>query len=86
MMLPYATLPRPHHVNPTIESVRVVLAVKNFANIPGVCHIGLGVTATNTHKVLRRNGVQCCARHGTVTHAIGSQGSRHHGRVQTDYG
>jgi hypothetical protein len=31
--------------------------VKNFAAIQGVCHIGLGVTATNTLKVLRRNGI-----------------------------
>jgi hypothetical protein len=37
----------------------VILAVKNFASIPGVCHIGLGVTATNTLKVLRRNGIHC---------------------------
>ena len=50
---------RPHAVNPSIESARVILAVKNFASIPGVCHIGLGVTATNTHRVLRRHGVHC---------------------------
>jgi hypothetical protein len=50
---------RPHHVNPTLESVRVVLAIKNFAKVQGVCHIGLGVTALNTMRVLRRNGVQC---------------------------
>lgn len=48
---------RPHNVNPIISSAHVVLAVKNFAAIQGVCHIGLGVTATNTMKVLRRNGV-----------------------------
>ena len=48
---------RPHNVNPAISSARVILAVKNFASIPGVCHIGLGVTASNTVKVLRRNGV-----------------------------
>ena len=48
---------RPHHVNPYIASLRVILAVKNFASTPGVCHIGLGVTATNTMKVLRRFGV-----------------------------
>jgi hypothetical protein len=52
-------LPRPHHVNPKIDSARVILAVKNFAAIQGVCHIGLGVTATNTLKVLRRNGIHC---------------------------
>ena len=48
---------RPHHVNPALESIRVVLVIKNFAAIPGVCHIGLGVTALNTMKVLRKHGV-----------------------------
>lgn len=50
--------PRPHQVSPKIESVRAVLAVKNFATTPGVCHIGLGVTALNTMRVLRRAGLQ----------------------------
>lgn len=50
---------RPHHVAPSLVGARVVLAVKNFAAIPGVCHIGLGVTALNTMKVLRRHGVHC---------------------------
>lgn len=50
--------PRPHQINPSVESVRVVLAIKNFAKIPGVCHIGLGVTALNTMRVLRREGIQ----------------------------
>jgi glycosyltransferase involved in cell wall biosynthesis len=50
---------RPHAVNPSLASVRVVLAVKNFAATPGVCHIGLGVTALNTQRVLRKNGVHC---------------------------
>jgi hypothetical protein len=50
---------RPHNVGPALHSVRVVLAIKNFAAIAGVCHIGLGVTATNTMRVLRRAGVQC---------------------------
>lgn len=49
---------RPHHVIPEVQSARVVLAIKNFAAIPGVCHIGLGVTALNTMRVLRRYGVQ----------------------------
>lgn len=48
---------RPHNVRPAIETARVILAVKNFAAIRGVCHIGLGVTATNTLKVLRRYGI-----------------------------
>lgn len=50
---------RPHDVAPSLVSTRVILAIKNFAAIPGVCHIGLGVTAANTMKVLRRAGVQC---------------------------
>jgi len=49
----------PHHVGPEKRTARVILAVKNFAAIKGVCHIGLGVTATNTLKVLRRAGVYC---------------------------
>jgi glycosyltransferase involved in cell wall biosynthesis len=52
------TFPRPHDVAPIVEGVRVVLAIKNFSSIPGVCHIGLGVTAANTQKVLRRAGIQ----------------------------
>ncbi len=48
---------RPHNVNPSVNAARVILTVKNFSKIPGVCHIGLGVTALNTIKVLRRNGV-----------------------------
>ena len=49
-------LGRPHHLEPGRGTARVVLAVKNFAAIKGVCHIGLGVTATNTQRVLRRAG------------------------------
>jgi hypothetical protein len=47
----------PHLVYPQPETVRVILACKNFAAIPGVSHIGLGVTATTTMKTLRRNGI-----------------------------
>ena len=50
---------RPHHVEPRQETVRVIQAVKNFAAISGVCHIGLGVTATNNMKVLRSAGINC---------------------------
>ncbi len=50
---------RPHHVDPIPETVRLVQAVKNFASYRGVCHIGLGVTATNNMKVLRANGINC---------------------------
>jgi glycosyltransferase involved in cell wall biosynthesis len=52
---------RPHNVAPTVESIRLILAIKNFAATPGVCHIGLGVTALNTMRVLRRNGIDCQA-------------------------
>lgn len=45
---------RPHLVSPTEETVRVVLAVKSFAV---ASHIGLGVTALNTMRVLRRAGI-----------------------------
>lgn len=48
---------RPHNVNPSIDSARVVLATKNWSNIPGVCSVGLSVTAANTMRVLRRVGV-----------------------------
>jgi hypothetical protein len=48
---------RPHNVDPHIDKLRVILAIKNFAKIKGVCHIGLGVTAENTLQVLRRNGI-----------------------------
>lgn len=47
---------RPHLLEPKKATARVILAVKNFAAIRGVCHIGLGVTATNTMKVLHREG------------------------------
>jgi hypothetical protein len=50
---------RPHQLEPRRETARVLLAVKNFAAIKGVCHIGLGVTATNTQRVLRRAGYYC---------------------------
>ena len=36
---------------------RVVLAYKNFAASQNISHIGLGVSALNTSKVLRRNGI-----------------------------
>jgi glycosyltransferase involved in cell wall biosynthesis len=57
---------RPHDVDPSITTARVILAVKNFAKIPGVCHIGLGVTANNTMRVLRRRGVhtECWSIYG----------------------
>lgn len=48
---------RPHHVSPSLEGARIVLAAKNFMNIPGVCHVGLTITATCTMRVLRRHGI-----------------------------
>jgi hypothetical protein len=50
-------LNRPHHLNPTKESVRVILAYKNFAANQNISHIGLGVAALNNSQVLRANGV-----------------------------
>lgn len=50
---------RPHDVNPSIETLRVVLVTKNWSSVPGVCSVGLSVTALNTMKVLRREGVHC---------------------------
>ncbi len=47
---------RPHHLNPCKQTARVIHAIKNFSKVPGVCHIGLGVTATNNIKVLRKAG------------------------------
>ena len=44
-------------IYPQKDNIRVIHAVKNFAAISGVCHIGLGVTATNNCKVLRRQGI-----------------------------
>ena len=36
----------------------VVFAYKNFAANRNISHIGLGVAAVNTAKVLRREGIQ----------------------------
>lgn len=55
--MPYNS--RPHLIEPTKKSARVILAVKNFAAVKGCSHIGLGVTASNTLKVLRRAGYYC---------------------------
>lgn len=74
---------RPHHVNPSITSLRVILAVKNFANTPGVCHIGLGVTATNTLKVLRRFGVHVEAWAVQTADDLKKRLSKEHTRTDT---
>lgn len=39
----------------------LVLLYKNFAAQAGISHIGLGVAAANTAKVLRRAGVRVVA-------------------------
>jgi|SRR5579872_182624 len=41
-----------------LKHVRVVLAYKNFAANKGISHIGLGVAAMNTSKVLRGAGIE----------------------------
>jgi hypothetical protein len=48
---------RPHHLAPSQESVRVAFAYKNFAASLGISHIGLGVSAMCTAKVLRARGI-----------------------------
>jgi hypothetical protein len=41
------------------RKIAVALVHKNFANIRGISHIGLGVAAQNTCRVLRRAGIEC---------------------------
>jgi len=80
------TLPaRPHDVLPSIESARVVLAIKNFSTVPGVCHIGLGVTATNTMKVLRKNGVHAEAWSIDAAYGKGSEYRVLREKLSADY-
>jgi hypothetical protein len=50
--------PRPHHVAPTLETVRVVLVVKSDRQISG-SEMGLSVTSMMTCKALRAHGVEC---------------------------
>lgn len=57
------------------KKARVILAYKNFAANKGISHIGLGVAAMNTAKVLRSQGVQ--ADVWPVVNAAGL-----HGRIQ----
>lgn len=76
---------RPHDVAPSLESARVVLAIKNFSTVPGVCHIGLGVTATNTMKVLRKAGVHAEAWSIGAAHGTGSEYRVLRERLVADY-
>ncbi len=48
---------RPHSVVPSLGSIRVVIAYKNFAASKGISHIGLGVSALNTMQTLRQRGI-----------------------------
>jgi hypothetical protein len=41
------------------RKVQLRLAHKNFAGTQGICHIGLGVSAANTCKVLRNRWIDC---------------------------
>jgi hypothetical protein len=51
-------LDRPHVLSPSLRTARIVLCYKNFAAGRRISHIGLGVAAINTCKVLREQGVQ----------------------------
>src|SRR4030095_12270257 len=47
---------RSHHLQPALESVRLLLVYKDFAG-RGFSHAGLGVSCMCTAKTLRRRGV-----------------------------
>jgi hypothetical protein len=47
---------RPHHVAPCKETVRAIIAYKNFAAYRGISHIGLGVSAMTNVRALRAAG------------------------------
>jgi hypothetical protein len=46
-----------HAISPAKSTIRLIHAIRNFSSVPGVCHIGLGVTAANNIKVLRSQGI-----------------------------
>jgi hypothetical protein len=49
-----------HYLNPSEKTAHVVLFYRNFqASNPHYCHVGLGVNALHTAKVLRREKVRC---------------------------
>src|SRR5262245_13177778 len=48
---------RSHHLEPRVETARVCFTYKNFAAHRGVSHIGLGVSASCTARVLRNHGI-----------------------------
>jgi len=47
---------RPHAIRPARESVRVVIACRDFAAMQGISHVGLAVSAMNNAKFLRSVG------------------------------
>lgn len=49
---------RPLILEPAKSNVRVVQMVKDNSAIPNVCHVGLGITASNNVRVLRGQGWQ----------------------------
>jgi len=48
---------QPQNVTRSREAIRVALVYKNFAASRGISHIGLGVAALNTQRVLRDAGI-----------------------------
>lgn len=54
--------------NRKVPRVQLLLCYKNFAANPNISHIGLGVSALNTAKVLKRHGVtvRACAINSVV--------------------
>jgi hypothetical protein len=48
---------RPHLVNPSLSSIRLIIVYKNFAANKGISHIGLGVSAMNTAQTLNSHNI-----------------------------
>lgn len=48
---------RPHSVDPALQTIRLIIAYKNFAIKKGISHIGLGVSAMNTAQTLHKHGI-----------------------------
>ena len=48
---------KPHYLEPTQRTIRILFAYKNFAARKGISHIGLGVSHINTSTVLKRHGI-----------------------------
>jgi hypothetical protein len=54
--MPHTRDHRPHHLRPTLDTVRVALVHRDFTG-GAVSHVGLGITAAYTEKTLRENGI-----------------------------